>query len=351
MITTSFISSSSLSDETRRSIARLQSQLVDAQKELATGRHADVGVTLGATTGVSVSMRQDLEQIQAIKNSNGLVLGRMDASQGALKALATNASSFLSALIAGGSAATSSETLIQAAQSGMQTLQDQLNTSLDGQYLFAGINSDVKPMEDFYGSPPSAGRQAVTNAFIAKFGFGPDDPAVANIGPADMQDFIDNEFADLFSPASWSSLWSSASDKPVSSRISRGEIVNTSVTANNSTFRNLSEAFVMITGLGFGSLAAGTQQVIIDKARDIVASATGSLTQVQSYLGVTQQRVTSANDQISSQIDFLTTSIGNLEQVDPAAVTTQLSDISTALQAAYSITNKINNLTIMDFLS
>ncbi len=351
MISTSFISSSALSNETRRSIARLQSQLVDAQKELATGRHADVGVTLGATTGVSISMRQDLEQIQSIKNSNNLVLGRMDASQSSLKAVATNTSTFLAALIAGGSAATSPETLIQAAQSGMQTLQDQLNTSLDGQYLFAGINSDVKPMEDFFGSPPSTGQQAVTDAFVAKFGFAPTDPAVANISPADMKDFLDNEFADLFSAAGWSNTWSSASDKSVSSRISRSEIVNTSVTANNTNFRMLAESFVMITGLGFTNLGAGTQQVIIDKARGIVATAMGGLTQVQSYLGVTQQRVTSANNQIASQIDFLTKSIGNLEQVDPAAVTLKLSDISTALQAAYSITNKLNNLTIMDYMS
>ncbi|WP_045834920.1 flagellar hook-associated family protein [Hyphomicrobium sp. 99] len=351
MISTSFISSSALSDETRRSIARLQSQLVDTQKELATGRHADVGVTLGATTGVSISMRQDLEQIQAIKNSNNLVSARMEASQSSLQTVATSTSSFLSALISGGSASTSPQTIIQAAQSGLQTLQDQMNTSLDGQYLFAGINSDVKPMEDFLGTPPSTGQQAVTSAFTAKFGFAPTDPQAANISPSDMQDFLDNEFADLFSSSNWSSIWSSASDKSVSSRISRTEIANTSVTANDSNFRALTEAFTMIAGLGFANLNSGTQQVIIAKARDLTANATGGLTQVQSYLGVAQQRVTSANDQISTQIDFLTKSIDNLEQVDPAAVTTRLSDISTALQAAYSITNKLNNLTIMDYLS
>lgn len=351
MISTSFVSSSSISADTRRSIARLQSQLIDAQKELATGRHADVGVTLGATTGVSVSMRQDLEQIQSIKDSNSLVLGRMNASQAALQTIATSTQSFLSALISGGSASTSSETLVQAAQSGMLTLQDQLNSSLDGQYLFAGINSDVKPMDDFFGTPPSAGQQAVTAAFVAKFGFSPTSSQVASISPSDMQDFLNNEFANLFTTSSWASTWSSASDKSVSSRISRTEIANTSVTANDSNFRTVTEAFTMISGLGFANLSSGTQDVIIAKARDLVANATGGLTQVQSYLGVTQQRVTNSNDQISTQIDFLTKSIDNLEQVDPATVTTQLSDISTALQAAYSITNKLNNLTIMNYLS
>ncbi len=132
MISSSFISSSSISDETRRSIAKLQSQLVDAQKEIATGRHADVGVALGATTGVAVSMRQDMDQIQAIKSSNNLVLNRLTASQSALGTLSTSASSFLASLISAQTAATSQDTLIQSAKAGMQTLQDQLNASLDG---------------------------------------------------------------------------------------------------------------------------------------------------------------------------------------------------------------------------
>ncbi len=351
MISSSFISSASISDETRRSIARLQSQLVDAQKEISTGRQADVGLTLGATTGVTVSMRQDMDQIQAIKGSNNLVLNRLTASQSALDTLSKSTSSFLSSLISAQTAATSQDTLIQSAKAGMQTMQDQLNASLDGQYLFSGINSDVQPMDDYFGTPPSAGAQAVAAAFTAKFGMSPDDPAVANILPDDMTDFLNNEFSDLFSDPSWSSTWSAASDKTVSSRVSRSQIVSTSVTANDSTFRDMTEAFAMISGLGFANLNSGTQQAIISKARDLTANVTGSLTQVQSALGVTQQRVSDANDQIDSQVDFLTKSIDNLELIDPAAVTTQLTQISTALQAAYSLTNQLNNLSIIDFLT
>jgi flagellar hook-associated protein 3 FlgL len=235
MISSTFISSASLSDDTRRSIARLQSQLIDAQKELSSGRHADLGVTLGATTGVTVSMRQDMDQIQSIQKSNNLVLNRIDSSQSALKTVAASASSFLSALISGQSASTSPDTLIQTAKAGLQTLQDQLNTSVDGQFLFSGINSDVKPLDDFFGAPPSAGAQAVTAAFTAKFGISPTDPAVANISPSDMQDFLDNDLAPLFTSSSWSSTWSGASDKPVSSRISRTGIADTSVTSTSAT--------------------------------------------------------------------------------------------------------------------
>jgi flagellar hook-associated protein 3 FlgL len=331
-------------------MAKLQKQLVDAQKELATGRHADLGVTLGATTGVSVSMRQDMDQIQSIQSSNNLVLNRLTASQSALGTLSTSVSSFLSSLISAQTAATSQDTLIQSAHAGMQTMQDQLNASLDGQHLFSGINSDVQPMDDFFGAPPSAGAQAVTAAFVAKFGMSPTDPSVASISPGDMTDFLNNQFSDLFSDSNWSSTWTSASDKPVSNRISRDQVINTSVTATNPTFRSMTEAYAMISGLGFANLSSGTQQAIISKARDITANVTGSLTQVQSGLGVIQQRVSDSNDQIDSQVDFLTKSIDNLEQIDPAAVTTQLSQISTALQAAYSLTSQLNNLSILDYL-
>jgi flagellar hook-associated protein 3 FlgL len=107
----------------------------------------------------------------------------------------------------------------------------------------------------------------------------------------------------------------------------------------------------MISGLGFANLNSGTQQVLISNARSLTANVTGGITQVQSYLGVTQQRVSDSNDQITAQVDFLTKSIDNLETIDPTAVTTQLSQISTALQAAYSITNQLNKLSIMNYLT
>jgi flagellar hook-associated protein 3 FlgL len=190
--------------------------------------------------------------------------------------------------------------------------------------------------------------------FQQYFGFAPDDAQAANITPDQMTAFLNddqNGLASVFTDAQWQSTWTNASSKSVSSRISRSQVINTSVTATNGTFRDLTEAFAMISGLGFANLNQGTQQAIISKARDLTANVTGSLTQVQSGLGVIQQRVTDSNDQIDSQVDFLTKSVDNLEQIDPATVTTQLSQISTALQAAYSLTSQLNNLSILNYLT
>ena len=107
-------------------------------------------MTLGASTGITVSMRQDLNHIQSIQDTNNIVLTRMQASQSALQTIADKAGDFLSALVGAQSTSSMPDTIAQEAQAGMQTLQDQLNSSLDGQFLFSGINSDVKPMDDFF---------------------------------------------------------------------------------------------------------------------------------------------------------------------------------------------------------
>lgn len=351
MITATFISTASLSRETKTSIATLQKRLADAQTELATGRHADVGVTLGAQTGVSVSLRQDMDQIKSIKDTNTIVLTRMDNSQAALNSLAQVAQNFFDILTPAQSSGSMPDSVLQQAKSSMQSLQDQMNTSLDGQYLFAGINSDVRPMDDFFSDPPSAAAQAVTNAFTTKFGMSPDDPNVSSISADDMQSFLDNEFADLFSDANWSADWSPASDKPVNSRISRTETANTSATANNPSIRELAQAFTMVAGLGFANLNSAAQQVVMKQASQLTTDGKAGLIKIQASLGVTQQRVSDANDQIDAQVTFLTKSIDNLEGVDSATVLSQISDLSTALEAAYTVTNRLSNLSIMDYLS
>ncbi len=52
------ISSLTLSNFSRNTIQRVQTQLMDAQTELNTGRHADVGRTLGYVTGNTITYRR-----------------------------------------------------------------------------------------------------------------------------------------------------------------------------------------------------------------------------------------------------------------------------------------------------
>lgn len=351
MITPAFISTAALTDETRLSIARIQVRLLEAQKELSTGRYADVGTTLGASTGVSVSLRQDLTQIRSIKDTNNTVLTRLKASQSAMQTISDDAQNFLAALVRAQSASAAPETVQEQAKTSLGSLADQLNSSINGQFLFSGINSDIKPVATYFADTNPASRQAIQDAFYDKFGFSTTDPQVANLSYDDVSDFLDNQFDSQFSDANWAANWSEASDRPVKNRISRTELSDTSITANEPFVRDIMKAYVMMADLGFSNMNDVTKQAVVSKATQLVGNAIGGIGQAQSFLGVMQERVTNANDQIDLQINFLTISIDGLESVDPNEVATRISLLSTQMEAAYSVTARLHELSLMNYLS
>src|SRR5712691_7454708 len=96
---TTVTSTSAIAEASRLTMMKLQSQLTVAQKEVSTGRLADVGTSLGSRTGQSVSLRQEQTRLQGIIDSNGMVSTRLDASQSALKSIADDAQNYLNQLI------------------------------------------------------------------------------------------------------------------------------------------------------------------------------------------------------------------------------------------------------------
>jgi flagellar hook-associated protein 3 FlgL len=346
---TTFTSTSAITEATRLSLMKLQSQLTDAQKEVTTGRYADVGATLGGKTGQSVSLRQEQTRLQAMMDSNGPVATRLEATQSALKAIGQDAQSFLNQLAAAPNG--NIQNLLQGeAKSSLSTLIGTLNTQINGAYLFAGINADVKPIAEYDQTPPAANQQGVADAFSAAFGFSQSDPQVADISAADMQTFLDTSFADMFADTGWKSTWSSASDQNVRSRISTSELIDTSANANDEAVRKLASAYTMVADLGTANLNQAAFQKVVDKATQLTAEAIQGLTTVQANLGNVQERVTNANSRMTIQSDIITKHISALESVDPYEASSRLSSLMTQVETAYSVTARIQKLTLLNYL-
>jgi len=322
---------------------------VEAQKEVTTGRHADVGLSLGYRTGETISLRQEHLRLQTITQTNSVATTRLDSAQGALKGLAETAQNFLGQLMAAANSNQAQAELQTQAKAALSTFADALNTTVDGASLFAGINADVRPVTD-YNAPGSANAQAVANAFTSTFGFSQSDPAVANITAGDMQNFLDTTFAGLFDPSSWSGTWSAASDQNIRSRISSSEMIDTSVNANDDAFRQLASVFTMVADLGTSDLNADAFHTLVGKATDVMSKALDGLTTLQANLGVAQERISKANDRMSIQMDIMSTHIGALEGVDPTEASTRVTTLMTQIETAYAMTARINQLSIINFL-
>jgi flagellar hook-associated protein 3 FlgL len=346
---TTFISTSAISEAMRQSLAKLQSQLVDAQKEVSTGRYADVGESLGATTGQVVSLRQEHTRLTGIIDSNGAVAARLEATQSALATIGDGAQSFLDQLTAAGSGDVQGS-LQGEARNGLAGLIGMLNTQLNDTFLFAGINADAKPIADYEQNPPGPAKQAVANAFLAYFGFTQSDPAVAGITADDMQAFLDGPFAALFADPAWGSDWSQAADQNVRSRISSSELIETSTNANIDAVRKIASAYTMLADLGGDKLNRATFQTIAKRASELIAEAVPGLTAVRSNLGFAQQRIADANTRMSLQRDIISNHIGALEGVDPYEASNRLSALMNQVETAYAITSRISKLTLLNYL-
>lgn len=171
-----------------------------------------------------------------------------------------------------------------------------------------------------------------------------------------MTSFLSNQFSSLFT-GDWSTTsgtgsdWSSASDTTLNSQISTSDNESTSVSANQTAFRQLAEAYTMVSSLGNQNLSSDAYQAVVSQAQSLVSSAITGLTNIQSNVGVTQAAITSSNNQMSAQMTIFTTQIGNLDDADAYDAATQVNNLQTQIETAYSLTNQLKQLSLVNYIS
>jgi flagellar hook-associated protein 3 FlgL len=337
-----------LSSSLRYSITNNQSALTDASKEATTSRYADVGLALGATTGSDVSLRADMNFLGQLVDTNGLVSGRLDVTQNRITELGTTAQQFLQSLIAARDTANGAGIVLPSASANLQDLIGALNASYNGSYLFGGINTQTIPIANY--AAGSTSKNQVDADFAATFGFPQTSASVSTITPAQMQAFLNGPFDAEFTSPAWNANWSTASNQPLSSRISSTEVVDTSVSANQPGFQKLAEAYTMMSDLGNTNLSQQTFQVVVDKAISLVSGATTDLAVLGGTVGAVQQRLSNATDKLNMQQDILQQQIVNMEKVDPAEASVRVNTLQTQIQTALALTAQMQKISLINYL-
>lgn len=343
-----YVSSQVLSLAPRSAVMQSQSDLAKAQQELASGKLADVGLGLGGQSGQLVSIAAQSGRLQGFVDTNALATARLQSTTAAINTMQGTASSYLATLATANPASSSISTVTLSAKSNLNALLSTLNTSVGGQYIFGGINSDVAPTASYDGS---AAQSAVAAAFTSTFGFAPDSPSASSINAADLKGFLDTQFASLFSSTSFPGTWSNASDTPITTEVAEGQSVTTSASANGAGFRTLAQAYTMMaefTGSNFNAAAA---QAVIGSARDLLGQAGGALINANADIGVSVNVISDANDRMTAQKTLLDTQAASLQGVDTYALTSRLSSLQTQIQASFELTSELRKLSLLNYLS
>ena len=345
----SFVSSQAISQAMRYQTARLQSDLVKATKEMSTLRVADTGLALGARSSISVSLHREIDRLKGIVDSNELAATRLTATQLGLQQL-TEAGNDLLADYSTALSDVADPTIVQQqAEKVLALMSSVLNTNLNGENIFAGINTDVKPFNSFL-DPASPNRSAFDTSFAAYFGFAADDPAAGDIAASDMEGFLAS-IESQFTGAGWSPAWSQATDQTITSRITLTETAQTSVSANIPGLRKLAMAAATVAATFGGALSGEARTAAIEHGIKLLGEAVTDLANQQGYTGVTQQRLTQASERMSTQIDLFTGSIQDLEGVDEFEAAARVTTLKTQLEISYSLTASMQKLSLLNYLS
>lgn len=346
----SSISSLAMWDSARASISRIQNQLVSTGDEVTTGRHYDVGVTLGTDTSRSISARVGIEDIDTTTAMNGVLGERLTTMQSSFTAMREMADALFTEATQAGQSDADRELFVSNARSMLATLTSLLTTTSNGSYALSGTNSLNAPVSDYMAEPVSAARSTVIATFTGEFGVAPDDPAVAGITPDQLTTYWSGAFSTLFEDPDWQSVFSSASGSGVDVRIAPNEHVSYSASANDAGVRKLYAALVAVVDSGTADLNSDAFGALAGLVASTAGEASVALTRSQAAVGAVQSRVTGANERMAISRGILENVIGDLESVDQTEASTRLKNLTTQLQLSYAVTSQMFSLSLLDYL-
>ena len=347
---TTSISTQYLMTALSASTMKAQAQLATAQTETSTGQYANLGLQLGSEAGYELSLKNHATLLQSFTDSNSILSTNLSVSQTALDSIRTGAQEALQNLTAWSSSDNPGSTLQSLGTNSLQSLITSANTTSNGQYVFGGINSSVAPVADYFSSPVSAAKSAIDQAFTTTFGVSPSDPAAASISATDIQNFLSSQINSQFQGTAWTSAWSSASNTNITSEISPGQSIQSSVSANSPGFQKLTEAYAILSEFGGGSLNQSAQQAVASTATSLLSQGLNAITATEANVGAAQQRITDANASISSQLTILQTQIGSMDNVNQYAAATAVNSLNTQIQTSYELTARLQQLNLAQYL-
>jgi flagellar hook-associated protein 3 FlgL len=346
---TTFISTATLINAPRSAMARLQSDVASATKELSTGRYADVGLQLGWRSSQSVTLRREASALETLKDNNALASGQIDRTTVVLDQMRKTASDFIATTIGtSGNPALNAAALKTEAQAGLNSLVAGLNSSDGQRFIFGGINSAVVPVKAY--DSGAGGPKASVDAALATYLGAQGLTDISQMSAAQVTDFLETDFEDVFLGAAWNTNWSSAADDVRTSELSPGERVDVSVSANEQAMRKLAMGYTMLGQLDTQELSPTAFDALLTKARSVISDGMTGLTTIGAELGLTKNKIQASTDVLLRATDLGAAQLDTLEGVDPAEAKTRLDLLTTQLEMSYSLTGQISRLSILNYI-
>ena len=154
-------------------------------------------------------------------------------------------------------------------------------------------------------------------------------------------------------PAGYETMAYRGSPTPLAPfQLGEGEDISLTITANNSQIRDTLKGLALGALVGEGALGANRpeQMVLARKAGEHMLTANNSITYLRADLGAVEARIDEAATRNSAESAALQLALSAIISVDPYEVASALQETQTQLETLYTITARMSQLHLVDFL-
>lgn len=339
-------------------IARTSVSLQKASQELSTGRYSDVFETLGASATTTLTLRTRLDETEAFVTSNTLLDGRLQTQLQSVNAIRDQVQGLLGTVLANATNPTAgAETLQIQARTALEAVISQLNTSFNGEPLFAGTRSGALPMVQYTEDSPITGvsPESVITSIISA-------PPTSISEVQSIFDDLDDVFT---SNAANSALNYEGTfylgtpeldtvgepSKRISARIEPGLEIEYGIQANDDAFRDVVKGLSMLASFNVSDISQPDVYVAwMERVSEVLGNASSKTLSISAEIGFRQQVVEAAQKRLAASTRVQEKQLADLENVDPFEAATRMQALETQLRANYEITAQLSQLSLLNYL-
>ncbi|WP_426370673.1 flagellin [Aliiroseovarius sp. PTFE2010] len=316
--------------------AQLKETMERLSYELTSGQKSNVAAAVSGDFAPLASIEHSLSSIKAYKTATNETALFLSSMQTALDKIQTDVSELSTGMLTAGNSG-SSQMMGTAALDAFQRFESTvsaLNTRVGGKSLFAGRSTDqpaLAPSEDILADLQIAVSAATTSAGVIAA--------------------VDAYFDDVGGGFETSGYTGSANTM-TDVRIAQDQTVSIDVKADDQEIRDT------LKGMALGALIhQGTFAGDLDLQSDLLREAgtrmlevDASLASVRANLGLTEGRVETASVRNDSEASALEIARTDMLSIDPYQVATELTETQSQLEALYTMTARLSQLSLADYI-
>ncbi|AKK20378.1 flagellar hook-associated family protein [Candidatus Liberibacter africanus] len=352
---TTGIPTSSIFDRLSVFTKELNSNIVKLQKESVTGQISDYGLQLGARVTGVLELEQEKVHSEEILNDNNLANKSLSISKINLGDMSMIVQDTLEDLIAlqHNNDEVFTKQIFSKNYNSYKSFMTCANMTDGGRYLFSGINTSEKPLNDYFDKDSLAKKSfdQMLQVFLEENSkLVGQNIEVSSMSGQQMTDFIKKLEDKFLDDEYWSKNWSNASNQNIQYRVRDTNNIDVSVNINTTGIRNFMLFSVIGIELASKNLTESARQVLNLKMISAVQKASLDINHQHASLGVSEQKIDKEKVFLQEKINIIDVLLLKSVGVDEYKTSSQLSGLMNKVEMSYMITAKLHKLSLLNYL-